>query len=428
MKKCIIVSGVYASGVGLSNVMVNLIHYLSASFRIVCIGFDPGKTDNEVDKKEISGCDVYVYPVSGTANLYKIERPDIESYIDQYNPICVVTLGPIMFNRYLLAILQQYRSSVKVVSYISVEGQLVDVNFLKYVHLIDFCVFYTASVNNDFNKLILENPFPGNGLSAVRSGYIGHGVDKQKFYPIPAATDKERRKKSREIIYKDYPVDEHSFVVLNMNRPSHRKKIEATIEGFKLFAGGKENVYLHLHIGTTERAVREKYYHLVEAAGLKEQVIITPEPGELQVKSEDWLNILYNSCDVGISTSKGEGWGLGLFEHAATKAAILAPGHTSFIENWQNAALLMPCSEKQFVFYEYCDMFIVSPEEVCRSLNSLYFDRDLLDKVSADCFNRMHESKFDWENVADKFRQIILDVAGETDMAQTATVINTATM
>lgn len=428
MKKSIIVTGVYSPGVGLSNVMVNLVRHLAAHFRVVCIGFDPEKKDNEVIKDMVYGCDVYVYPVGGTANLFKIERQDIEFYIGLYDPVCIVTLGPVMFNRYLLVLLQQYRAAMKVVSYISVEGKLADVNFLKYVRLIDYCIFYTAAVYNDFNRLLPEYPAPDNGFGLLRSAYAGHGVDRQRFYPLPAANEKERRKKAREIIYKHHAADENSFIILNMNRPSHRKNIWATIAGFRQFAAGKKNVFLHLHIGTTEAAVGEKYRQLAAAADLSDRVIITPEPGDLHVKPEDWLNTLYNACDVGLSTSKGEGWGLGLFEHAATRAAILAPKHTSFLENWRDAALLMPCSEKQFVFYEYCDMYLVSPEEVCRSLDRLYADRALLEKTAADCYNRIREPKFGWENVAEKFRQIICEITGAADALTVKPVAGTVSI
>lgn len=414
MKKTIIIAGVYAPGIGLSNVMNNLIHHLGESFDIVCLGFDPEKKDNEVTTSEISGSLVYVYPLSGTAGLFRVGKKDMESYIDQYKPICIITLGPIMSSRYLLVLLQPYRNRLKIISYIALEGKLVDINFLKYARLIDCCTFYTQSVHNDFNTLLLENSIPLPEFETVRSEHIAHGVDQDTFYPIPAINDKQRRKHAREVIYKDHPVDEHSFIVLNMNRPSHRKNIETTIAGFKLFIGDKKDVFLHLHIGTTEPDIRQKYCQFVESAGIQNNVIVTPEPSDKQIKSEGWLNTLYNACDVGITTSKGEGWGLGLFEHAATKAAIVAPEHTSFSENWGNAAMLMPCSEKQFIFYSYCDMFLVSPEEVAKTLNELYHDRGLLDKVTAKCYQRSMESKFDWKNVAGKFEQLILDVTSET--------------
>jgi len=412
MKQCIIVSGVYSSGVGLSNVMMNLIRYLSAQFRIVCLGFDPEQKAHTITHRQISDCDSYIHPLGGTAHLFQLERPALESYLDKYQPIAIITLGPIMFNRYLLALLQQYRPQLKVISYLSVEGKLTDINFLKYTSLMDYCVFYTASVQNDFRNLLRENPNPTDEHTPAKSVYIGHGVDKQQFYPIPAPNDFERRKQARAIIYKDYAVNEDSFVVLNINRPSHRKKIDTTVEGFKLFAEGKENVYLHLHLGTTEADIRLKYQQLVTDAGLTGKVIITPEPTATSVKPEDWLNTLYNACDVGISTSKGEGWGLGLFEHAATRAAIVAPGHTSFLENWKDAAILMPYAEKQFVFYEYCDMFITSPDEVCKALDLLHADRELRENVAGRCYQRVLEKRFDWENVAAAFQEVLHEVAG----------------
>lgn len=415
MKQTIIIAGVYTPGIGLSNVMNNLIHHLNKSFNIVCLGFDASKEDEEVIVKEVSGARIYLYPLEGTIGLFRIAAKDIVSYIDQYKPACFLTLGPIMSSRYLLALLQPFRSELKIISYLALEGKLVDMNYLKYARLADCCVFYTASVYKDFNTLLLEKPDGFTESQTARSMYIAHGVDKASFYPIPAENDQERRKNARKVIYKHDKVSDDTFIVLNMNRPSHRKNIEATIAGFKLFIGDKQDVLLHLHIGTTDPEIRQKYQGLIEAAGIEKHTMITPEPTADQIKPENWLNTLYNACDVGITTSKGEGWGLGLFEHAATRAAMIAPDHTSFSENWQDAAVMMPCSDKHFVFYSYCDMFIVSPPEVARALNTLYQDRELLARVTTDCYARAMEPKFDWQNVAGQFQQLIEEITRKTD-------------
>jgi hypothetical protein len=55
---------------------------------------------------------------------------------------------------------------------------------------------------------------------------------------------------------------------------------------------------------------------------------------------DETVRLLYNACELGVSTSMGEGWGLGTFEHAATGAAQIAPDHTTFSENWHGAAAL----------------------------------------------------------------------------------------
>jgi D-inositol-3-phosphate glycosyltransferase len=415
MKKTVFIAGVYAPGIGLSNVMNNLIRHLSESFRVICLGFDPAQQSDEVVESEIFGSLAYVYPLRGTIGLFRPDRKDLQSYIDQYKPVTIITLGPIISSRYLLALLQPHRSNLKVIAYVALEGKLVDMNYLKYARLTDCCVFYTKSVHDDFNRLLAEDSLASEMPNPIRSEHIAHGIDQKTFYPLPAPNDHERRKQAREIIYKDHPVDEHTFVVLNMNRPSHRKNIEATIAGFKLFAEGKKDVLLHLHIGTTETDTQKKYHRLVEEAGIQHMTVITPEPSVQRIKSVDWLNTLYNACDVGITTSKGEGWGLGLFEHAATKAAVIAPDHTSFSENWNNAAVMMPCAEKDFVFYAYCDMFMVAPSEVAKSLNLLYHDRNLLAEVTDACYQRSLAPKFDWKNVADQFGQLIEEVSTATE-------------
>ena len=51
----------------------------------------------------------------------------------------------------------------------------------------------------------------------------------------------------------------------------------------------------------------------------------TQDPPNVEV---DMLNTIYNVCDVGVNTCKGEGWGLVNFEHVACKIAQVIPNHT----------------------------------------------------------------------------------------------------
>ena len=63
------------------------------------------------------------------------------------------------------------------------------------------------------------------------------------------------------------------------------------------------------------------------AFGLEERLYLNPLAGGIVDDRE--LNLLYNACDVGITTSMGEGWGLVSFEHGAAGAAQIVPDHSA---------------------------------------------------------------------------------------------------
>ena len=67
----------------------------------------------------------------------------------------------------------------------------------------------------------------------------------------------------------------------------------------------------------------------------------TQDPPNVEV---DMLNTIYNACDVGVNTCKGEGWGLVNFEHAACKVAQVVPNHTSCKEIFEGYGQLIDCN------------------------------------------------------------------------------------
>jgi len=140
-----------------------------------------------------------------------------------------------------------------------------------------------------------------------------HGIDFDRFVDIP----KEKAKVSRGFKPDD-------FLVVNMNRNSGRKVWETTIKAFlellerenmnpriKLFCGGLPFHRDGIDVGMTVRSeclrrgmdVDKVCYH---------HVFINPKPLHL---TDAEVNEMYNAGDVGISTTRGEGFGLTPVEH-----------------------------------------------------------------------------------------------------------------
>jgi hypothetical protein len=117
------------------------------------------------------------------------------------------------------------------------------------------------------------------------------------------------------------------------------------------------------------------------------------------------MNLLYNACDVGLTTTTGEGWGMVTFEHAATRAAQVVPRHTSLAELWAGAA----------EFVEPTNMFtypgnltvghIVSPEGVAAALQRVYEDADHRDSLATKAYQNALRAELAWPAIAARWQQ-----------------------
>jgi glycosyltransferase involved in cell wall biosynthesis len=140
-----------------------------------------------------------------------------------------------------------------------------------------------------------------------------HGIDFDRFIDIP----KEEAK-----VECGFKPDD--FLVINMNRNSSRKMWGTTIQAFiellqrenmnpriKLFCGGliyhKDgyDIKMIVKVECLRRGMDvDKVYN--------NHIFITPKPLHF---TDAEVNKLYNACDVGISTARGEGFGLTPVEH-----------------------------------------------------------------------------------------------------------------
>src|SRR5204862_3751525 len=153
---------------------------------------------------------------------------------------------------------------------------------------------------------------------------IPHGVDRSRFHPLPGLLQTSfaspGRAEAKRKVFAGLEDLADSFVALNASRPDKRKRVDLTIEGFARFAADKPaNVRLCLHHAIMGEPEKNQIKSLVERFDLTERLYLNPLAGG--IVDDAALNLLYNACDVGITTSMGEGWGLVSSEHGATGAA-----------------------------------------------------------------------------------------------------------
>jgi glycosyltransferase involved in cell wall biosynthesis len=168
-----------------------------------------------------------------------------------------------------------------------------------------------------WKKRFLEyGPFPD-----VR--VLEHAVDPTVFSCMPP--------EATRAIRSNVGIPADAVVFLNANRNSQRKRLDLTIGGFvRLLAHNPTEPYF-LMIATNMNPQSGAYYdvHRIFAQEIKDQgldiqkytrhlmLLDTAPPN---IMNDDAVNQLYNSADIGVNTSDGEGFGLCQLEHMYTGA------------------------------------------------------------------------------------------------------------
>jgi glycosyltransferase involved in cell wall biosynthesis len=243
------------------------------------------------------------------------------------------------------------------------------------LHASDLVVFYTQTG--------LEAAGEGLPSAAV----IPHGVDHDRFFPVPDA---------RERLFPELP---DAFIVLNANRNERRKRVDVTMRGFAPFAAGRPDAWLYLHMGMRDLGI--DLLELAESLGISDRLLVTTFDARHPQVSDERLNLIYNACDVGVNTAASEGWGLVAFEHAATGAAQLVPGHGACLELWRDAGVLLQ------VEADASGRQVTTPSAVTDALARLYDDRSLLASRSASALEHARSERFSWPSIAQQWEELL---------------------
>jgi D-inositol-3-phosphate glycosyltransferase len=301
----------------------------------------------------------------------------------------------------------------RVVAYCPVDGRLPDPSMMEPFDAVDRFVTYTEFGRRELEAAVAQLTAAGSRFAFDRVDVIPHGIDIEAFRPLGGRREVRRqlfagRADARQL--------EEAFIVLNANRPVARKRVDLTIEGFARFARGKPaNVRLYLHQAIQLPGERARIDGWIDAAGIRDRVIMPVEPAEVgqgAITSDDRLNLIYNACDVGLTTTMGEGWGLVSLEHGATGAAQIVPRHSACEEIWEGAALMLdPIHRGVPEVFSPLELATVSAEHVAEALERLYRDVDLRRKLSMAAFDVARRPAYSWERIARQFDALLRGTA-----------------
>lgn len=163
---------------------------------------------------------------------------------------------------------------------------------------------------------------------------IGHGIDASAFVPG-----------DRKAARRAWGLPEDAFVVLSVNTNQFRKRQDVTIRAFAEVAQDHPNALLVLHCMGGDQSGWD-LGQLARLYGITNKMICTH--WAVPTVTDEQLVLLYQSADVHMNTSGGEGWGLTIAESALCGVPQLVPDWSATRELWKDAAMLLPVTDYRF--------------------------------------------------------------------------------
>jgi glycosyltransferase involved in cell wall biosynthesis len=399
----LLVVGAYVAGSGFARVMQHVIADLRDEMRVHYFGIDYSGPPHphggvEVHPGAATAADPY-----GTRRLQEVART--------VRPSLVFLLHDLWYLARYLPALAEVGGGWKTVVYTPLDGDIENFRALSPLRYVDHCVFYTRYGQEGVERFLDEWQEREGPVPTPRFSILPHGVDTDTFRPWPGsveeAFDGGRRLEAKQAVFPQLEKPEDSFIVLNANRPSPRKRIDLTLAGFARFAQGKPaNVKLYLHQTKLTPRLRTQIFEAAARHGLRDRLIQNPIVKGRSEVDDSRLNLIYNACDVGVNTSMGEGWGLVSFEHAATGAPQIVPRHTACGELWDGAAaFLEPVAEGKPWFSPY-RMYAVSADDLAARLEEIYEDRGRRRELALAGYRRATEPRFRWPRISSQWADL----------------------
>lgn len=268
-----------------------------------------------------------------------------------------------------------------------------------------------AKLLNDLTLAIFWTQF---GLNEARQGgYTGPavviplGVDTDGYRPMDRSDARIRRKlKNEDLSLLD------KFIVGNVNRNQPRKRWDLTIRYFARWIKefDVKDAWLYLHVGPTgDRGVSVeqlcRYYGVVD--GINDRLALI-QPEVFYGAPEHEMVDTYNSFDVFMTTTQGEGMGLTTLEAMACGVPCILPDWAALGDWAKDAALMVPCTSTA-IGPPYVNVIGGVPDEelFIQALDTLYRDELRRRELSEVGLKLTRDPKYRWSNIGRAFTEAV---------------------
>jgi len=197
--------------------------------------------------------------------------------------------------------------------------------------------------------------------------YIPHGVDTNKFYPMDMNKAREYCKLPKDIFIV-------GMVAANKGFPP-RKAFAENIAGFMAFKKNHKDALLYIHSTDGSKGEGFNIHEYCKLLGLKvgEDYMLTNQYQMYLGLGDEQMNALYNSFDVHLLCSKGEGFGIPILEAQAAGCPVIVGDWTSMGELCFSGWKLDKLTEARPEFTQYgAFWFVPNIEAIADRLEKAY--------------------------------------------------------
>ena len=262
----------------------------------------------------------------------------------------------------------------------------------------NFDIVTTAVTYTEFGRGVVNHPLCCPELIL---DIIPHGTDNTIFYKKYT-----NRRDAKIQLFRNEDAG-NNFIFLNANRNQPRKRLDTTMEAFKLFAEGRDNVKLYMHAGVVDAHIN--IVKLAKRLGIDNKLIITSLITGIQTVPESTLNSIYNAADVGVNTAMGEGWSLTPIEHAMTGAAQIISRHSALAEIFDGCGEFVN-PKLSFTFDNSMTVGkLVDPVDVATSMEKIYTDTPYRESLEKKALEKFSDPKYSWKEIAKLWNKVFIE-------------------
>jgi glycosyltransferase involved in cell wall biosynthesis len=276
---------------------------------------------------------------------------------------------------------------VPVVGYMPVDGGNLDPAAVRELNRLHAAVWYTGFGHRE----------------AVKAGFRGkrhvipHGIDTGVFQPM-------NRVEARQLL--DLNVPRSAFIAGNLNRNQPRKRLDLTIEIFAdwVRSHAVTDAFLLLHCARKDTGW--DLHRVAEYHGVADRLLLTGSEGIRDLQATHHLQFIYNSLDVQMSTTLGEGWGLTTMEGMACGIPQIVPDSSALAE-WAEPAVKIPCSRMLMNPEINTTGALVDHAPFVAALDALYRNKVARAELAARSVQHVRQDGFTWNSIARQFNAVL---------------------
>jgi glycosyltransferase involved in cell wall biosynthesis len=327
-----------------------------------------------------------VMGVRRLADLIARERPDV----------VLIVNDPWIVRRYLASLATVDDAGPPIVAYMPVDATALRRRDVEPLNGLAHAIAYTQFGLTELRR---------SGLD-IDASVIGHGIDTDVFFPVDQVEARNAAGMGMDI-----------FAVLIFDRNQARKRLDIAFDAFARFAKNKPTTVKLVYHGSLADEARTGWAIEDMAAdlGIADRLILTARDIQpLRGVATDQLKVIYSMCDVKLSTSSGEGWGLTTMEAMACGLPNVLPNNSALAEWAADAALMVDCP----IPVRHAGGIntvgsVPDAETAAEALEQLYHHAEWCGEYAARGLTLVDQERFRWPIIARQFDHVLRQAAAQ---------------